>query len=189
MSDKERNSMTKKILFGTVLFGSVGILIVGAVLRTIDKTDQMSASHNGQGRNRTTQETVVTQDDRQGGNQRGARGSSQEPAGAPGEASGGGEVTIQAWVMREGTVEAVDEELLTIALADGETMVIEGRAWSFAQEQAFLVNSGDQLSLEGFWEDGDFVVGHIKNITTGHTVLLREETGRPLWAGGGRRGA
>ena len=181
--------MTKKILLGTVLFGLVSILIVGAVLRTTDKTDQGSASHNGQSRSSISQETLVIQDDRQGGNQRGTQGKSQDSTGAPGETNSDGEVTIQSWLTREGTVEAVDEELLTIALADGEAMVVEGRVWSFAQEQGFLATSGDRVSLEGFWEDGDFVVGSIENVTTGHTVLLREESGRPLWAGGGQRGA
>jgi hypothetical protein len=32
-------------------------------------------------------------------------------------------------------------------------------------------------------------VGQMDNTTNGQTVLLRDESGRPLWSGGGRRGS
>lgn len=33
---------------------------------------------------------------------------------------------------------------------------------------------------------GENEMGQIDNITTGQTVLVRDENGRPLWAGQGR---
>jgi hypothetical protein len=41
--------------------------------------------------------------------------------------------------------------------------------------------------LVGFYEGDDFEVGQIDNATNGQTVLVRDENGRPLWAGRGRR--
>ena len=50
-----------------------------------------------------------------------------------------------------------------------------------------MAQAGDSVSLTGFYEDGDFEVGQIDDQTTGQTVSLRDESGRPLWAGRGRR--
>jgi hypothetical protein len=76
-----------------------------------------------------------------------------------------------------------------MVLTDGGALVIEGCSWAFAQEQGLAVHSGDQLELAGFFEDGTFQVGQIDNLTTGQYVDLRQETGRPLWAGRGGRSA
>jgi hypothetical protein len=67
-------------------------------------------------------------------------------------------------------------------------VVVENRPWWFAQEQGVEVQPGDGIVLTGFYEDGEFEVGEIKNLRSGQVVEIREESGRPLWAGGGRRG-
>ncbi|UCC65558.1 MAG: hypothetical protein JSV36_11145, partial [Anaerolineae bacterium] len=68
---------------------------------------------------------------------------------------------------------------------------VENRAWWFAQEQGFWTQTGHQMTLVGFYEDDGpeqhFEVGRIDDNTSGQTVLVREENGRPLWAGRGRR--
>jgi hypothetical protein len=184
MSNKEKNNMVKKFILGIALFGLVGILVGGAVLRTMDKTSQSSESHGSQGRGRSAQDANLNQDVRQGGGQR-----SGPDKDLSRETTGAGEASVEAWVTHEGAIAAVDEEMATIMLTDGEEIIIEGRSWSFAQEQGFAVHSGDQLELVGFYENNTFEVGQIDNLTTGQRVALRDETGRPLWAGRGRRDA
>jgi hypothetical protein len=71
---------------------------------------------------------------------------------------------------------------------DGTELVVEGRAWRFVQEQGLSVQAGDALTLTGFYEGEDFEVGQIDNESNGQMVRIREESGRPLWAGRGRRG-
>ena len=39
--------------------------------------------------------------------------------------------------------------------------------------------------MTGFYEDGEFKAGTVENLTTGETIILRDETGRPMWAGAG----
>jgi hypothetical protein len=73
-------------------------------------------------------------------------------------------------------------------VAGGEEVLIENRPWWFAQEQGFVAAEGDELAIVGFYEDGAFEAGRLDNLTTGLSVPIREESGRPLWAGGGRRG-
>lgn len=175
--------MVKKIILGVALFGLIGILVGGAVLRTLDKTAPSSAAHNSQGRERTSQDYVVSQN----GGQR--NGQSQEHANGSGETAGEGEARVDMWVPREGAVTSVSEDMATVMLADGEELIIEGRAWSFAQEQGWTVGVGDQLKLSGFFEGETFETGQIDNLSTGQSVTLREESGRPLWAGRGRRAA
>jgi hypothetical protein len=87
----------------------------------------------------------------------------------------------------EGTVVAVDESTMSVRAEDGSEVIVEGQPWRFALEQGFQAEPGDRLTLTGFPEDGEFKVGRIDDDTTGETVVLRDETGRPGWSGQGRR--
>lgn len=147
--------MVKKIVLGTALIGLVGILIIGAANRTMSKTNQASESHEDQGH-------------RQG------RGQTDETANAG-----------ETWMTWQGTVVVVDEETVTVTLATGEEVLIEGRSRSFAQERSFSFQNGDQLELTGFYDADVLEVAQIHNLTTDQNISLRGETGRPLWAGRG----
>ena len=88
------------------------------------------------------------------------------------------------------TVVAVDALACQAVVEIGNEQLVEmeGRPWTFAQEQGFVAAEDDQVTLTGFYEDGEFEVGKLENQTSGLLVLIREDSGRPLWAGGGRRG-
>ena len=108
---------------------------------------------------------------------------------APGDGTGTGLAEVDEWLMLSGTVTGVDDSLLSVQMDNGELVEMIGRPWTFAQEQGFTAQTGDPVSLSGFYEDGEFEVGGLVNLTTGLSVTIREESGRPLWAGGGRRGS
>jgi hypothetical protein len=126
---------------------------------------------------------------------RGGRGG-QGRAGAPSDGTGTGQAEVGEWVTIHGDVVSVDGNTMIVQSADGQEMAVENRAWWFAQEQGFAAEVGDQVTLLGFYEDGrslassesHFEAGQISNETTGKTVQIRESSGRPLWAGRGRRG-
>ncbi|NOR83494.1 MAG: hypothetical protein GQ526_08385 [Ardenticatenales bacterium] len=101
---------------------------------------------------------------------------------------GGGQADVEAWIQLQGTVVSVDIDTLLVELGSGEQVSMENRAWWFALEQGFSVQAGDQVILSGFYEGEDLEVGRIENLTSGQSVLIREQGGRPMWAGGGRRG-
>jgi hypothetical protein len=107
---------------------------------------------------------------------------------APGDGTGTGQAQVDEWLTLNGTVVAVDADALVVQTAAGEQVVVENRPWWFAQEQGFVASAGDQVSVVGFYEDGEFEVGQIENLTSGQRVQIREEGGRPMWAGRGRRG-
>jgi hypothetical protein len=117
---------------------------------------------------------------------RGQGGQGQGGAGA--EVAGAGQAKVDAWLTLHGTVESVDEASLVVQTAEGEQVVVENRPWWFAQEQGFSARVGDEVSLLGFYEGDEFEVGRLDNLSAGLTIPIREENGRPLWAGRGRRG-
>jgi hypothetical protein len=194
-----KKTMLKKIVLGTLLVGLIGILVVGAVIRTMDKTERVAeASGRGYGRNGAEAGTyaaggstglttgVSGQGFGQGGNRGGYGGQGREDA--PGDQTGTGQANVEEWLTLQGTVVSVDADTLVVQTVSGEQVTMENRPWWFAQEQGFSAQVGDQVTLIGFYENDSFEVGQIDDITKGQTVLVRDENGRPLWAGCGRRG-
>lgn len=210
--------MLKKMLIGTLLVGLIGALIVGAVIRTSDRVNKVAEAYDGQGRSvaeaaaqgnggRTQynsdgrlEEDLAAQGN--GGarwdatgesvtanGNHGRGGNSTEERNVADNELGLGQAAVDEWIKLEGTVSAVDDTTLTVTTAEGEVLTIENRAWTFAQEEGFSVQPGDNLRMTGFYEDGELEVGTIENLTAGTMIQLREESGRPLWAGRGRRGA
>jgi hypothetical protein len=54
-------------------------------------------------------------------------------------------------------------------------------------DAGFSAEISDSIALNGFYETADkFEVLFIENLTKGIEVQIREESGRPLWAGNGR---
>lgn len=98
------------------------------------------------------------------------------------------DAVVDEWVTLQGTVTAVNANLLEVTTSDGKVVVVENRAWWFAQEQGFTLAVGDAVSLVGFYEGVDFEAGSITSLSTDQTVSLRDADGRPLWAGRGNGG-
>jgi hypothetical protein len=181
--------MVKKIVLGTLLVMLVGFLVAGAIIRTVDKTGSVAeASGLGHGRGYNGEGSYVADSLGQGsGYARGGYGG-EGNTDAPGDGTGTGQAVVDEWLTLQGTVVSVDADTLVVQTADGEQVTMENRPWWFAQEQGFTAQVGDQVTLVGFYEDGDFEVGQIDNLSSGQAVTIRDENGRPMWAGRGRRG-
>lgn len=103
----------------------------------------------------------------------------------PSLSSGNTQAQVEDWISLEGYVTSADTSQVLVSLLDGETADFSGRAWTFAQESGFALQMGDRLRLTGFYEDTDLEVGSIDNLTSGISIQIREQSGRPLWAGRG----
>lgn len=183
--------MGKKILMWTIYAGVVGLLIFGAVIRTEAKTEQ----HNSQPEMRL--ESRGSGSDAQGGEgagwardgEEGTRSSGQG-SGRNGGSSGSGEELLLAadqehdWTTLIGVVISLDDESLWIETDQEENLEITGRAWSFILESGLVVSIGDQVELEGFYENDEFEVSYLEDLTSGESLQIREDSGRPLWSGG-----
>jgi hypothetical protein len=194
--------MLKKIVLGTLFIGLIGVLVVGAAARTLDRTERVveaqgygyghdevgecEEGESGQGHGHGKGE--VSECEASGSGQgRGGYGR-QGSEDAPGDQTGTGQADVEGWLALQGTIVGVDPDTLVVQTDSGQQIAVENRAWWFAQEQGFSAQVGDQVMLIGFYEGDHFEVGRIENATNGQTVRLRDENGRPLWAGRGRRG-
>ncbi len=181
--------MLKKIIAGILLTGLIGLLVAGAVNRTQAIAGQSGESHR-QGRERNDTDQAAGPQGKGSAGQQGnqAQQNRQGRGGSSGSGEGTGQAIANDWLTLEGIVATVNSDALTVDLDNGGQLIVEGRAWSFAQQQGLSLHAGDQVRIAGFYEDGEFKVGQIENLTNPQTVFLRDETGRPLWAGRGRWG-
>jgi len=163
------------------MVGLIGILVAGAINRT--NATSGSTEARGQGRGGGNVTTAYAAGRGQGGN-----GWGQDGESATGDQLGTGQAQVTEWVTLQGTVVSVDQNALVVETGTGEQIVIENRPWLFAQEQGFLAQVGDKVTLTGFYESDAFEVGQITDSNNGKTVSLRDDGGRPGWAGRGRRG-
>ena len=202
--------MLKKIVVGTIVAALSGVLIVGAINRTEAKSEQVSQRHEansgllaredarelwqqnqgqqGQGNRAAFAETDMLESESRGGGQgrlsEGVSGSWSEDAIRGGE----GLASVDEWLEVFGTVVSMNEEKLVLQLQDGQEMVVECRAWTYALELGFATDIGHKLKLYGFYEDGEFEIGGFEDLTVQLYTMVREENGRPLWAGRWGRG-
>jgi uncharacterized protein YdeI (BOF family) len=168
-------------------------LWAGAGQRRAASEGTIGQSGNGQGQGANTQGQGAN------GQGQGASPQGQAPATqggfagegnttAPGDGTGTGQAQVDGWVTLEGFAATATADEVTFQADSGEQVLVEGRALRFIQEQGFSIQANDRLRLTGFYENGVFEVGGIENLTSKLSVSIREESGRPLWAGGGRGG-
>jgi hypothetical protein len=211
--------MIKKVFVGVLLAGVFGLLILGAVNRTLAKSDKLeplalsegssrgngtedgyqnyeqltlSGNRSEQGRNNNgtaqgTNQNIINETAHGGNKSTGSNDFGQGGSGS-GDALVVGQADVESWADPiTVTVDKVSSDLWIVSNDEGFLHEIEGRSLSFMMDNGFEVVPGDELVLSGFYEGDKFEIGVITNNTTQQTLTLREATGRPLWAGGGRR--
>ena len=139
----------------------------GAESRGIARANDMAASDGGFG------------DGAQGNVGAGSRGA--------GQASQGGDPQPQAlvdeWLTVSGVITSMDGTAFTVDTDTGESVLVQlGPAHFMASEKADL-KPGDEVQVLGFYEDETFTAGDVQ-LSTGEHMILRDPSGRPLWAGG-----
>ena len=154
--------MLKKVVIGMVMAGFAGTLIVGAINRTQDKVDQRSdLSVQGQGLNYSERGERQQRRNTTGSDQSTQAENVQKQWGSENGNGGRADRNNEEQIMPEdgvtlvGVVYLVSDESLNVEILGGEHVIVEGRAWAFAQEQGVLIDTGDELRLQGFYEDGE----------------------------------
>jgi hypothetical protein len=85
-----------------------------------------------------------------------------------------------------GAVVSLDGSDLILQTAQAEQVMASLGKPGYWETLGVTLQSGDAVQLGGFWEGDEFEVSTLTLIATGQTVVLRDESGRPMWAGGGR---
>jgi hypothetical protein len=189
VKERIKKMMSKKVILSLLLVGLIGVLVTGAIIRTADRSGNV-AEARGLGRGQANGEGTGgygLDSYNDGGRGRGGYGG-EGRTDAPGDGTGTGQAQVDVWVTLHGTVMTADADVLLVQTDGGEEVTVENRPWWFAQEQGFSAEAGDAVTMVGFYENDDFEAGQISNAATGQTVSLRDENGRPLWAGRGWRG-
>ncbi len=189
--------MLKRILFiGSITLLSA-LLLFGAVnrslVRSVPNQTEGQKQANGAMRQAEEQPLVRTeaaqmspsnlqkQESNQAGNQANPESQSEKPT----EAGVNRVETIDEVISLQGEVVSVNEDELILNTA-GEELTIEGRAWRYAQDQQFTSGAGHSLQVSGFYDNQNFEIIQMTDLTGGQSVTVRDENGRPLWAGQGR---
>jgi hypothetical protein len=183
--------MFKKVVLGTLPVGLIGVLVTGASIRTVDKTENV-AEARGQGRGRG------------GGEETGYRtGKLDQGLSAEAQANGRGgygqgsrtverqypnyESAPEEWVQYEGTVVRAPAAGLDLVIKnDSDEEVAAGTGPGYVEDQGFRLQAGERVQIQGYWEDGEFKAAQVTRLRDGETIALRDEIGRPAWAGAGR---
>ena len=191
--------MIKKIILGVLFVGLSGFLIFGAVNRTLAKTINTRSEANGGGRYQNEELSERELVDRGNPIQRNQQINRSETD--PDYGKGGGlqdgdrtgvpdpQATAGEWAEYEGKVTSIDSSMIFVETEDGSEIVIEGRALVFMQDSGFVTNVGNTLLISGFYEDDEYKVATIIDQTSGETIVVRDESGRPGWAGNGWGGS
>ena len=173
--------MFKKVLMWTIYAGLVGFLIFGAVIRTEAKTGQNILDPESSQEN----ENIVPNDKGAGDLLGSGEGyGRKETLSGEGEDYRQAETADHDWTGISGTVTGLTTEYLRIQQPDNEMLEIAGRAWRFIQESGYVVSPEDKIGLEGFFENEEFKVSMIWNLSTDTDLQIRDDSGRPQWGGG-----
>ena len=205
--------MLKKMVLSTLLVGLIGVLVVGAAARTWDRTGRAVEAQgygHGQEQDRDAVDDCAEGEAGQGpgyGNDR----ASQNEAGDLGQGRGGqgsqgsqgkaggsandrqypnyAENPPQEWLVYDGAVVQVPAEGLDLVIetSDGERLTV-GTGPMYMDSQGFTLQAGELVQVHGYWENGEFKAAQLTCLSDGRTITLRDDNGRPLWAGRGRRG-
>jgi len=206
--------MAKKIILGVLLFGLIGVLVAGGIIRTLDKTGDVALAQGfGQERGATAEhdaEDACTEEgEYAGGGQYGRGGDTDAGKGAEDSEYAGGrgredapgqraqaseerqylnnETLPEAWLEIEGTVAqapAAGVDMIVVTEAGEEVMV--GTGPGYMEAQGFVLQEGETVRMQGFWENDEFKAAQVTRLRDGATIVLRDQSGRPAWAGSGR---
>jgi hypothetical protein len=202
--------MIKKWIIGTMLVGLTGVLVYGAINRTIARSivDRGNTSSEARGNGRDEVANGYSEEVRRNDREETANGYIEE---VRGNGRGGGRKgenvgldsdqavsqgyfpeIVQAddvdWMTLTGEAAGEDDFGLVVLISDGSQIEVSGRAWSYALSQGFSVKVGDRISVTGYYEQPDHLTpGTVVNLTNSQEIQLRDEVGHPMWSGGGGR--
>jgi len=95
---------------------------------------------------------------------------------------------FQEWVTLSGTVSSYVPPNFTLLISDGQSIEAQLGNLSYVSSLGLELQEGQQVSLTGYYDpSGSLAVGQITLTDSGQTFELRDELGRPLWAGGPSR--
>jgi hypothetical protein len=130
-------------------------------------------------------QTIITSTNSNGSGQ----GNGGGQGGGNGLGSGSGQANIAGATTVHGTVVSFDQMGLSLTLDDGSAFYVQLGNSRYSQSIGFAPQVGDGITVNGFPGDqGLYSAITVTLDSTAQTYSFRDETGRPLWAGGNGKG-
>lgn len=172
--------MLRKVLIGglaAIVIAAAGAGAYQAFAGSSSSTTDQAAAAS------TSTDGVLAGNQGSGGN--GYHGGSAEPhgdgTGVPSPQANAGELFTF-----EGTVASVAGNTFTMDTETGPMNVQLGNSY-YVESLGMNLAAGDDVTVTGFWETETTFAAQ-KVAVGDDTFVLREESGRPMWAGGGQNG-
>jgi len=194
--------MLKKIVLISLFIGMTGILVVGAVGRTLDMTEHTAEARGYFNGNDHTDVGKYAEGESGANDEADEYETSGLGQGRSGYSSQSEMGSIAAerkypnydgappeeLLLREGTVVLAPEDGvdLVIEMSDGKKLSV-GTGHMYMASQGFILQAGEPVQVLGYWEDHEFQAVQLTCLADGRTIILRDALGRPAWAGAGRR--
>ena len=124
--------------------------------------------------------------EREQGQGRGAQ--QDEAARGSGRGQQGGALGTQATTILGGTIIQAPASGVELILGTTAGEVQIGTGPAYLAEIGFDLQVGDEVTVSGFWEDGEFKASTITRMVDGAAAVLRDDSGRPMWSGAARGG-
>ena len=195
-------AVLNKVLVGLGMAAVLGLMGAG-VAYAVTGTENDGRTGEGNGGRRATSEAggtgarwsaEATESDGTAG-QGGGGWQTSEADGAGGRWSGegsqvnGSQAASEEFESVSGVVQSLDGSLLVLQTEAGEAVEVSLGQPGYWEAQGLSLVVGDEVVIEGYYEDdATLAVGSVTFVATGQTVVLRDESGRPMWAGGRRNG-
>lgn len=173
-----------------------------------DRQQQEGTRGSGQGRQGDGwgqgSQTEGVEPSRPNGQGQGRQGQQAQPSGQNGQGQGQGQGNPAPSGNGRGQGSQSVEPIATTSLSGvivqaptaGVELILEtsagevqiGTGPNYLAEIGFVLNTGAEVTVTGFWEDGEFKASAITLLEDGTTVALRDASGRPMWSGAARGG-
>jgi len=109
------------------------------------------------------------------------------PGGGQGRNSQAESAELWEAIVIEGTISQAPAAGVDMIVETDSGELLVGTGPGYLQEQGFDLAAGDAVQVSGFFEDDEFKAVTITRLSDGESVALRDEFGRPMWSGAGRR--
>lgn len=141
------------------------------------QSDESQGQGRGNGRSDSSDPQPEQEQGYGQGNQENGRGRNQQAESAE----------VQPQVTIEGTIAQAPAAGVDMIIETESGQVLVGTGPGYLQEQGFELAAGDAVQVSGYFENDEFKATTITRLADGAVIALRDEFGRPMWSGAGRR--
>jgi hypothetical protein len=197
-------AVLNKVLVGLGMVAVLGLMGAGVAYAVTGSENDGRTGEGGNGGRWQTSEASgtgarwsaeATGADGTAGQGSGGRWQTLEADGAGGRWSGegsevnGSQAASEEFESVSGVVQSLDGSLLVLQTEAGEAVEVSLGQPGYWEAQGLSLVVGDEVVIDGYYEDdATLAAGSVTFVATGQTVVLRDKSGRPMWAGGRRNG-